>query len=130
MKKHLDLRECVDCYCLAARRKAREITRLYDQYLRAHGLRSTQFSVLVALAQSENVPLGRLAHALGLERTTLTRSTALLERRGWIRSDAATDARVRPLRLTRSGRQKLEAAYKSWKNAQLAAEKKFVMRKI
>jgi len=117
--------ECSECYCLAARRRAREITRLYDRRLREYGLRSTQFSVLAILAMNDSMPLVKVANALGLERTTLTRSAVLLEKRGWIRSDASSDARMRPLRLTKSGRQKVERAFRGWKAAQQEAKRRF-----
>jgi len=62
--------------------------------------------------------INRAADLLGLERTTLTRSATLLEREGWIGAEPSQDRRERPLRLTEPGRQKLEAAYPSWKAAQ------------
>ena len=62
--------------------------------------------------------MGELARLLGLERTTLTRGTLLLERDGWVRNDSSPDGRERPLRLTASGRRKLESAYPAWKAAQ------------
>ncbi len=73
-----DLSLCTQCHCLAARRRARAITRHYEAKLRRHGLRATQFSILAALALAGPMPTGRLAELLGLERTTLTRSAALL----------------------------------------------------
>src|SRR2546429_2721433 len=99
---------CTTCHCLAARRRARAITRLFDEKLRPHGLRATQFSVLVMLALGGPRPIGALAEALGLEHTTLTRGAALLERNGWIESDRSADGRERPLRLTPAGRAQLE----------------------
>ena len=114
----LDLSECAGCLCLAARRNARAITRHFEARLRRHGLRATQFSILASLALSGPRPMGELAEFLGLERTTLTRSASLLERNGWIRADRSEDRRERPVRLTPSGRRKLEAAYPSWKAAQ------------
>jgi DNA-binding MarR family transcriptional regulator len=42
----------------------------------------------------------------------------LLERNGWIEAAESTDAREHPLRLTQAGRQKLEAAFPAWKEAQ------------
>lgn len=113
-----DLSECMQCHCLEARRQARAITRLYDAKLRPHGLRATQFSILVALALSGPRPTGALAETLGLERTTLTRSAALLQEAGWITTDVSGDARERPLKLTNAGRKKLETAYSAWKAAQ------------
>src|ERR1700694_3364189 len=113
-----DLSLCAQCRCLAARRNARAITRRYDARLRPHGLRATQFSVLAALALAGAKPISELAEGLGLERTTLTRSAALLEENGWIRPGRSEDGRERPLLLTPSGRRKLEAAFPAWKAAQ------------
>lgn len=109
---------CRDCHCLAARRQARAITRLYDARLRPHGLRATQFSVLAALAVKGPTPVKALAGVLGLERTTLTRIAALLERNGWIGAAPAVDNRERRLRLTAAGRRTLQAAFPAWKAAQ------------
>ena len=113
-----ELRQCAGCHCLAARREARAISRLYDERLRRHGLKATQFSVLVALALSGETPIGSLANTLGLERTTLTRSAALLQERGWVTEGVSSDPRQRPLKLTAAGRRKLEAAFPAWKEAQ------------
>lgn len=118
MRAAIDLAECRACHCLAARRRARAITRLYEEKLRPHGLRATQFSILAALALKGRAPIGELARVLGLERTTLTRSAALLERNGWIAAGPSRDARERPLRLTPAGRRKLKEAFPAWKEAQ------------
>jgi len=107
-----------NCHCLAARRKARAVTRLYEKKLRPHGLRATQFSLLAGLALKGPTPMSELAELLGLERTTLTRSAALLEQSGWVATVRSEDARERPLRLTRAGRRKLEGAFPAWKEAQ------------
>jgi DNA-binding MarR family transcriptional regulator len=119
-----DLSLCARCHCLAARRSARAITRLYDAELRPHGLRATQFSILVALALAGPRPIGALAEGLGLDRTTLTRGAALLERDGWVAAEPSDDARERRLRLTRAGRRKLESAYPAWNAAQDSAERR------
>ena len=118
MDAAIDLFACVDCHCLAARRTARAITRDFEAKLRPHGLRATQFSILAALALKGPTPVSDLAWTLGLERTTLTRSAAVLERNGWIEAAESTDAREHPLRLTQADRQKLEAAFPAWKESQ------------
>ncbi|MGH2362663.1 MAG: MarR family winged helix-turn-helix transcriptional regulator [bacterium] len=120
-----DLARTRDCHCLAARRTARTITRLYEQELRRHGLRATQFSILAALALRGPTPVGELAELLDLERTTLTRSVALLERNGWVRAVRPEDARERPLQLVPAGRRKLEAAFPAWKAAQELVSRTF-----
>lgn len=114
----VDLSATKECHCLAARKRARELTRRYEEKLRPHGLRATQFSVLAALAQTGPMPLGDLADILGLERTTLTRSANRLEDDGWVTEADSEDARVRRLKLTPAGREKVEDAYPAWKDAQ------------
>ena len=112
------LAETRNCYCLAARREARALTRLYEEQLRPYGLRATQFSILAALSQKGPTPVGELAEVLGLERTTLTRGAAVLERRGWVAAEHAADARQRVLRLTPAGLVRLEEAFPAWKAVQ------------
>jgi DNA-binding MarR family transcriptional regulator len=109
---------CSACHCLAARRHARVVTRLFEAKLRPKGLRATQFSVLAALALKGPTPVKELAGTLGLERTTLTRIGAVLERHGWVAVAPSDDPRKRPLRLTGAGRRKLETAFPAWKAAQ------------
>lgn len=114
----VDLSATKDCHCLAARRRAREITRHYDEKLRPHGLQSTQFSILAVLGVNGPTPLGELADILGLERTSLTRSADRLEDEEWVTDGKSEDARVRLLKLTATGREKVESAYPAWKEAQ------------
>ena len=106
------------CHCLAARKTARAITRVFEQRLRPHGLRATQFSVLAALTLKGPTPLGELAELLGLERTSLTRTAAIVVRNGWIAEEQSKDARERLLKVTPEGRRKLEDAFPAWKEAQ------------
>jgi DNA-binding MarR family transcriptional regulator len=116
-----DLMECAECLCLASRRAARALTRAYDRRLRAEGIRATQLSVLVMLALRGPTRMGVLADALGLERTTLTRNLALLEKKKWVKVRAGDDARARIVELTAMGRRKAEIAVPAWREAQAAA---------
>jgi DNA-binding MarR family transcriptional regulator len=113
-----DLSLTKDCYCLAARKTARAMTRVYEQWLRPHGLRATQFSILAALALKGPTRIAELANMLGLERTTLSRGAAVLERNGWLCEARSEDGRERPLQLTGAGKAKLEAALPDWEKAQ------------
>ena len=117
MSPSVDIEETRACPCLAARRRARAVTRHFDGFLRPHGLRSTQFSILAMLAQRGPTGRIRVADGLGLERTTLPRSAATRERLGWIEPRGTDDARERPLALTEAGRRVLEAALPAWKEA-------------
>ena len=119
MTRTIDIATCAtDCHCLDARRQARAISRLYDEQLRPSGLRATQFSVLVALEDGAGAPLAVLADTLGLDRTTFTRSAALMRRKGWIVSARSEDGREHRMRLSAAGRRKLYEAYPAWQRAQ------------
>jgi DNA-binding MarR family transcriptional regulator len=113
------------CYCLTARKAARALTRLYEERLRPHGLRATQFSVLAALAVKGPTRVVELAEMLGLERTTLTRSVALLQRDGWTSTVRSDDHRERVLGITDEGLRKLESALPAWQQAQEIAGRTF-----
>lgn len=97
---------------------ARAITRVFEGKLGPHGLRATQFSILAALALKGPTPASPLADLLGLERTTLVRSAALLARKGWVVASRSYDGRQRLLGLTPAGRRKLEDAFPAWREAQ------------
>lgn len=116
---HLDLAQTRACHCLAARRRARAITRLYDEALRPVGLRATQFSLLAALAQMRESTLTPLAEFLGLDRTTLTRNAEVLLGRGWLAARSTADRRQRALVVTAEGAAVLERALPLWHEVQL-----------
>ncbi|MGA8278107.1 MAG: MarR family transcriptional regulator [Rhodanobacteraceae bacterium] len=114
-----EFRETTQCLCLASRRAARTITRRFDRELRAHGLRATQFTLLSALHIAGPRSIGALAELLGSERTTVTRSVALVEQRGWvtIHTDDA-DARSRIATITTKGARALRSAMDTWRRVQ------------
>jgi len=122
MDRAADFLETKGCHCLAARKRARELTRLYEEKLRPFGLRATQFSILAALGVKGPTRVGDLADILGLERTTLTRSASVLERDGRIAVAPTGDGRERRWHLTSVGRRALEAALPAWRQAQREVE--------
>lgn len=118
MDTAIDISETRACHCLAARRQARAITRIFEEKLRPHGLRATQFSILAVLTLKGTTTVKALAEVLGLERTTLTRVSGVLERKGLVTTAESSDARQRPLCITLAGRRTLEHAFPAWKEAQ------------
>jgi DNA-binding MarR family transcriptional regulator len=113
------IRDCADCLCMASRQAARAITGIFDRHLRPYQVRVTQFSILANLLLRGPTMLGELARALTLERTSLTRNLALMEKHGWveIQPDAA-DSRARIVSATKAGRALVHAAYPGWRDAQ------------
>jgi DNA-binding MarR family transcriptional regulator len=116
---HEELAEVASgCACRNLRQAARAVTQLYDETLRPSGLRITQFTLLVAVAVSEPVPITRLADALSLDRTTLARDLKPLAERGLVEITAGEDRRMRVVRLTAQGREAIGRAYPLWQRAQ------------
>ena len=110
------------CVSFNLRRTARAISRLYDACLAPSGLRSTQFTILMALHNAGPLPLTKLADSLVAERTTLTRNIALLERKGLLRTENGQDRREHRIAITDEGRTMLEAALPHWEEAQEVME--------
>ena len=106
------------CACANLRRAARAVTRIYNQELRATGLELTQYTLLMALKITGETTQGKLGELLALDTTTLTRMLGPLKKRGWIGVHAGSDRRQRLLRLTPSGRQKLQQSRPRWERAQ------------
>src|ERR1700757_3969991 len=72
------------CACQKLRSASRGVTRMYDECLRQTGITIGQYSVLAALYYVPSMPLRKLAQRLGMDRTTLTRSLAPLDRDGLV----------------------------------------------
>jgi DNA-binding MarR family transcriptional regulator len=106
------------CACANLRRAARAVTQLYAEEIRRGGLEATQFGLLEALEATGPISQGRLGHGLGMDSTTLTRTLALVRKRGWIEIESGADRRERILRLTPAGRRQLERARPHWQRAQ------------
>jgi DNA-binding MarR family transcriptional regulator len=106
------------CFCLASRQAARKITRLYDSHMQESGIRVTQFTILSQLMLRGEMPVGKLAGILGVERTTLTRNLALLEGERWISTRPGEDPRSRIIAITAQGRGIVRRSFPQWSKAQ------------
>jgi len=94
------------------------VTQVYDSALSPVGIRATQFTVLATLAGTGEVALTRLAEALVMDRTTLTRNLKPLIARGLVRAEKVEDQRVRQIRLTDDGMKLLQLARPRWEEVQ------------
>jgi DNA-binding MarR family transcriptional regulator len=121
-----EISDCQNCLCFASRRAARGITAVFDRHLRPHGVRGTQFTILVNLMLRGGTPITALAKALGMERTTLTRNVALLAAKGWAESQADDgDARTHIVSITDQGRAVVLEALPAWREAQASVANAF-----
>ncbi|NIM69499.1 MAG: MarR family transcriptional regulator [Xanthomonadales bacterium] len=107
-----------ECLAFAVRRASRLVTNHYDRHLAELGLRSTQFTILNALAALEEVTLSELAAQLETERTTLTRNLKPMEARHWLVKRRGRDRRSQLVSLSPEGRRILAAAVDGWQEAQ------------
>jgi DNA-binding MarR family transcriptional regulator len=113
-----DYMAAAGCFCLASRQAARKITRHYDSCMQESGIRATQFTILSQLMLRGEMPLGKLAGFLGMERTTLTRNLALLEGESWISIKPGEDPRARLIAITAHGRGMVRRGFPYWSKAQ------------
>jgi DNA-binding MarR family transcriptional regulator len=104
--------------CSSFRRTARALSQLYEEGLRPAGLRSSQFTILQALARTGEVTQGRLGEILVMDSTTLTRTLRIMRQQGWVAERPGEDRRERWLKLSRAGEAKLKIATAVWEKVQ------------
>jgi len=102
------------CLCASLRRAARSVTSLYERELR---MSVPQFTLLYLL-DGEPLNQAQVAELLAIDRTTLTRTMAMLERRGLIRGASGADKRERQWSITPAGRKTLKLARPRWEKVQ------------
>ena|SRR5690349_3446774 len=116
-----DRDECIHMarFCLSAnlRKTERLITRHYDSYLEAAGVTAVQLPMLAMIASAPEPTFRLLTEQLELDRSTLSRNLALLQRLGYIEIGAPLGPKPGPLKLTRKGRNVLRTAHEQWKLA-------------
>ncbi len=86
-------------------------------------MKTTQYSLLVALARTGPMRASDLARVLSLDASTLTRNLEPLVDAGWVESACGNDRRTRLLRLTRDGLEQRQRARGHWRAAQRDLER-------
>jgi DNA-binding MarR family transcriptional regulator len=109
-----------DCACCELRTAARAISHMYDDFLRDKGLNVTQYAVLSRIRAEKELSISTLGRYMVMDRTSITRALAPLERDGLIHSRSGADKRVRIVSVTNKGRSLVEDAEPKWRQAQEA----------
>ena len=109
-----------ECACFDLRRTARAVSRMYDNFLRDAGLNITQFSLLRLICVEKDLSISTLGRYMVMDRTSITRALAPLERDRLIYSRAGADKRIRIISVTNKGRKLIESAEPKWRQAQEA----------
>jgi DNA-binding MarR family transcriptional regulator len=105
------------CACATVRRAARLVTQLYSQEMGGQ-IEPTQFTLLMAMSQHAGLNQTQLGSALGLDKTTMSRSLRVMNRHGWVQPTRMADGRESGYTITAAGSKKLAAAKPAWSRAQ------------
>lgn len=106
-------------HCLSAnlRRTERLVTRHYDSYLEPAGVTAVQLPMLAMIATADEPTFRLLTEQLELDRSTLSRNLALLQRIGFVDIGPPSGPKPGLIQLTRKGVTVLRAAHVQWKRA-------------
>jgi DNA-binding MarR family transcriptional regulator len=112
------------CTNFRLRQLLRAVSRHYDAYFAAAGLKGTQYSLLSHVVAMAPVRPAELAQRMGLDASTLTRNLRVMIEAGWVVQGPGDDARSRLVGPTAAGRDKQAQARRCWKRAQLALDER------
>lgn len=118
------IRKPQGCTNLKLRQLTRMVTRHYDSYVAATGLKNTQYALLSHVVRLGPIRPGDLAKSMQMDASTLTRNTQSLVAHGWIEIQPGRDARSRVVVSTLAGREKQAEGQQAWKKAQDALNDK------
>ena len=106
------------CLCDVLRQATRAVSRMYDEELRAVGLRTTQYALLAWLQTAGEARQRDIEELTSLDQSTLSRNLRPLIDAGWVAIRPGADRREKLVRLTGAGAAKLREARPSWERAQ------------
>lgn len=104
----------IACACTNLKKAARVVGRAYDNALAPAGVNATQYAILVNIHRYEPIEQARLAEHLSLERTTLYRAIALMQKKGWLMAFGTGSGVALELNLTARGEKVLAKAKAQW----------------
>lgn len=106
-----------NCASMNLRRTERLITRHYDSYLEPSGVTAVQLPMLAMIHSAPEPTFRLLTEQLELDRSTLSRNLALLQRLELIEIGAPAGPKPGLLKLTAKGRRVLRSAHLRWQKA-------------
>ena len=112
------------CVGFNLRRAARAVSQFYDSALQDSGLRTTQFSMLVAISTHGPLTINDLANGGVMDQTTVSRNVRVLQKQGYVEIVPGTDNRTRAVSITDKGKSVLRSALPYWNRAQASMAKK------
>jgi DNA-binding MarR family transcriptional regulator len=107
-----------ECVGGCVRKLNRMVTSIYDGALKSSGLKTSQFTILVAVANRDKARPAELVKLLQLDESTLSRNVERMRAKGWLRLEAEDDLRSHLIELTDKGRALLRKTLPAWARAQ------------
>ena len=117
--KTLDTKS-IEGVCLGGcvRKLNRMVTAIYDGALAETGVKTSQFSVLVSVANRKQARPAELTKLLQLDESTLSRNVDRMCARGWLRSVPDADRRSHLIEVTDKGEALIRKCLPAWQKAQ------------
>lgn len=111
------------CLGMRVARLHRIVTRVYEQALQTAGLSQPQMEILTDLVSATGpVRPAALAARLMLERSTVSRNLALMQKRGWVTVvETSPTGRAMSVTITGTGVATFTSASTAWRGAQTSA---------
>jgi DNA-binding MarR family transcriptional regulator len=106
------------CVGGCVRKLNRMVTAIYDGALAGAGLKTSQFSVLVAVANRKNARPAELTNLLQMDESTLSRNVERMCARGWLRLERDADRRSHQIEITDKGQALVRKCLPAWHRAQ------------
>src|SRR5271169_4220905 len=91
------------CVGGCVRKLNRMVTAIYDGALAGGGLKTSQFSVLIAVANRGKARPAELTEHLQMDESTVSRNVARMRARGWLRLERNDDRRSHLIEVTDKG---------------------------
>ena len=107
-----------ECVAFRIRKLNRLVTAIYDDALAEAGLKTSQFTVLVALANREKVTPSELTRLLAMDESTVSRNVERMCVKGWLRLDPGEDRRSHTIEVTQNGKALIRKCLPAWQRAQ------------
>ncbi|MFK8185824.1 MAG: MarR family winged helix-turn-helix transcriptional regulator [Phormidesmis sp.] len=107
-----------ECVARRLRQVNRTVTRLYDEALRPHGLTVNQLNILAVIISEQQIRPGQLGQALGMEKSTVSRTIDRMVGKGWLKVSPGKDSRTQLLTVTAKGNKLLLTVTPIWDTLQ------------
>jgi len=106
------------CVGGCVRKLNRMVTAIYDGALAGAGVKTSQFSVLISVANRTRVRPAELTELLQMDESTLSRNVERMCARGWLRLVRDSDRRSHLIEVTDNGQALIRKSLPAWQKAQ------------